>query len=266
MGHPPSKLRLKRVSSSATLRRSAFSGFCVIPFPLEAPFGAVGRPPRGPSPGPLACDEDKVARHGSEPRAKVDFLASEGPKVARKSFFLAQVCASAQKGVRVLGLDPGSRRTGWAVVLHAPGRVACLGSGVLVPPAQAPLPERLAALWRSVRRLVRRWRPAYVHVESVYLPRTHPHAAQTVVLAQARGTLLAAAVAGRNQPDAPPKPQVRDVHPAHVKAQIARNGRATKAHVAARVRVIFPGLPKKLSHDETDAIAIALISPIAVLT
>ena len=150
---------------------------------------------------------------------------------------------------RILGLDPGSLHTGWGVI-EARGRdVVLVEVGRISPPARTPLPQRLADLAAGVGALVDRLSPALVVLEAPFLggSRANPHS--LIVLAQARGALLAA-LGGRGL-------DIREVSPAEVKAAVTGSGRADKVQVARMVRLLLH-LEGAWASDATDALATAL--------
>jgi len=149
--------------------------------------------------------------------------------------------------VRILGLDPGSRHTGYGLILRRRDRLELLAQGRLSPPAGLDLPARLGWLGVSLGESLADWQPDVAVLETPYLglnPRS------LVVLAQARGALLGALAAGRVA--------VREYSPAEIKSAVAGNGRADKTQVARMVALQLSGVPANASADATDALAIAL--------
>jgi crossover junction endodeoxyribonuclease RuvC len=159
--------------------------------------------------------------------------------------------------VLILGIDPGSRHTGWGVLRWQGDEQRLVADGLLAPGAQLGLGERLAELQRELGGLVERYRPDAAAVETPYYgmnPRS------LIVLAQARGAILAALASHRLA--------ILEYSPAEVKTAVAGNGRADKREVARMVRLLLrlgdppagedgrPGDGR--SADTTDAIAIAL--------
>jgi crossover junction endodeoxyribonuclease RuvC len=147
---------------------------------------------------------------------------------------------------RVLGLDPGSIRTGWGVVELSGQRVCGIAAGVIRVREKAPIEERLRAVHEGVCGVLAEHRPDAVAVEDIFFAR-YPQAA--LMLGHARGVaLLAAAQAGL---------QVAAYPPAVVKRAIVGSGRADKTQVARLVGTLlgFRALP---SADATDALAVAL--------
>ncbi len=153
----------------------------------------------------------------------------------------------------VLGLDPGSLRTGWGVVESDGSRLVAVDVGVLRAAASLPLPARLARLHAEVARILERYAPEAVAIEAVF---HGPNVRSLVTLGQARGALLAAAGA-RGVP-------VLELAPAEVKKAVTGRGSATKEQVAhmvgallgaqARAQLATAALPA----DATDALAVAI--------
>ena len=89
----------------------------------------------------------------------------------------------------ILGVDPGSLRTGYGAIETDGRRHRLLEQGALAPPARRPLPERLSFVHLGVARLIERIRPDVLAVEDVF------HAANTrsaLVLGHVRGVILLA--------------------------------------------------------------------------
>jgi len=149
--------------------------------------------------------------------------------------------------VLILGLDPGSRHTGFGLVRHRGQKLEALDFGRLSATTTAALTTRLATITTDLEELLGTLQPAAVAIESTFLgmnPRS------LVVLAQARGALLS--VVGRRRID------VFEYSPAEVKNAVTGNGRADKEQVAHMVRVLL-GLPDEdLPADATDALAVAI--------
>lgn len=147
--------------------------------------------------------------------------------------------------MRTLGVDPGSRATGYGV-LELEGRsLRLLASGVIRLPDQ-PIALRLATIHARLRELIELWRPDQVALEAVFVAR-NPRAA--LVLGQARGAALAACGhAGLT---------VNEYSPAEVKSAVVGQGRASKAQVQQMVRAIL-ALARAPAADAADAVAVAI--------
>lgn len=146
----------------------------------------------------------------------------------------------------VLGLDPGSRHTGWALVERNGPSLTLVEAGTFSYSARTELCERLTGLAGDLRELVERSSPGVVALES---PFHGINARSLVVLAQARGALLS--VLGSRQL------AVREYTPAEVKSAVTGNGRAAKDQVARMVRLLL-SVEAPLTADATDAIAVAI--------
>jgi crossover junction endodeoxyribonuclease RuvC len=148
--------------------------------------------------------------------------------------------------MKVLGVDPGSRRTGFGLVERQGNRYRCLAAGSIAPPARLPLAEKLALIAGRVAALVAEHQPDCVVVEEVFL---HQSVRSTLVLGHVRGAVLVAAA----QAGAP----VAEYAAREIKMSVAGQGGADKTQVEFMVRRIL-GLRGELPADEADALAAAL--------
>lgn len=147
----------------------------------------------------------------------------------------------------LLGVDPGSLRTGFGAIDSDGRRCVLVERGVLRPPARLPLPERLRILHEGLAGVIRRLAPDRLAVEDVF------HAVNTrsaLVLGHVRGVvLLAGAQAGL---------EVFTYAPATVKTQVTGYGRAEKSQVALMVSRVL-ALPRdEPAGDASDALAVAV--------
>ncbi|MBX6422512.1 crossover junction endodeoxyribonuclease RuvC [Thermosulfurimonas sp. F29] len=147
--------------------------------------------------------------------------------------------------VRVLGVDPGSRITGYGVVESGPPPRA-IAWGELRLPEREGLPRRLHTLYQGLSALLDRFAPEALALEEV-IPERFPRAALT--LGQAQGVVLLLAA----RADLP----VFTYHPAVIKQALTGNGRAPKHQVAYMVRALL-ALNGETSPDAADALAVAL--------
>lgn len=146
---------------------------------------------------------------------------------------------------RILGIDPGSRVTGYGVVELTPRGPAYLASGC-IRPAAGTFIERLGEIYHGVASLIAEHRPDEVAIEEVFLA-TNP--ASALKLGQARGVAVAAAV-GAGLP-------VAEYAARRVKQAVVGTGSATKPQVQHMVRVLLK-LSGKPAADAADALAIAI--------
>jgi len=144
-----------------------------------------------------------------------------------------------------MGVDPGTRLAGYAVLVVARGAVECRDMGVIVLPPDLPLPRRLARLSLEMSRLVERYAPAGVAVEqAIYAQNVRT----ALVLGQARGVVVgAAALAGA---------EVYEYSPREVKRAVTGNGAASKQQVQGMMRRLL-ALSRSPGADEADAAALA---------
>ncbi|MEM8768956.1 MAG: crossover junction endodeoxyribonuclease RuvC [Pseudomonadota bacterium] len=146
---------------------------------------------------------------------------------------------------RVIGIDPGSRLTGYGIVEVGPRGLSYLGSGC-IRTSKGPFPERLAEIYAGVTELITTHGPEVLAIEEVFLARNPDSALK---LGQARGVAIAAGVA-HGLP-------VHEYAARRVKQGVVGTGRASKAQVQHMVRVIL-GLPGEPQADAADALAIAI--------
>jgi len=153
--------------------------------------------------------------------------------------------AGALPRVRILGIDPGLRLTGFGVVDRAGQRVAYVASGVIRTP-DAALPDRLKAILDSLSRVIAEHRPDQVAVEKVFV-NVNPES--TLLLGQARGAAICAAVSCRLP--------VSEYTALQVKQAVVGKGHAAKVQVQQMVRRLL-ALPGDPSSDAADALACAI--------
>lgn len=148
--------------------------------------------------------------------------------------------------LRILGIDPGTRVTGFAVIEQTGRRLSVCESGVIRLDQQPELSQRLAQLDRRLYEIVMQWRPMVVAVEDIF---THQNVRSALLLGHARGVALA--VAGRAE--LPVQPYA----PATVKQAVAGHGRADKLQIQRMVQVLL-ALSVAPASDEADALAVAI--------
>ena len=147
--------------------------------------------------------------------------------------------------MKILGLDPGLRVTGYGVIEKAGSTLTYIASGCIKTPT-GELPDRLKNILNSVQVVISRYVPGEVAVEKVFV-NVNPQS--TLLLGQARGAVICAAVA-QNLP-------VSEYTALQVKQAVVGNGHATKEQVQEMVKRLLklPGYP---SADAADALACAI--------
>ncbi len=148
--------------------------------------------------------------------------------------------------VRILGIDPGSRRTGYGIIDdHGAGREARpVTMGTIA--TKGDHNARLRRIFSEMEDLVRQFRPDEVSIERVFM---HRNADSALKLGQAR----AAALCGTFEADVP----VFEYAARYVKKAVVGRGDADKAQVQLMVRVLL-GLRETPASDAADALALAL--------
>ena len=147
----------------------------------------------------------------------------------------------------ILGVDPGSLRTGYGAIETDGRRHRLVEKGVLLSSARLPLHERLRHIHAGMSALIARLQPGAIAVEDVF----HAVNARTaLVLGHVRGViLLAGAEAGL---------PIHEFPPATVKVQVTGFGRAQKAQVALMVARVLDLPGEAEPGDAADALAVAV--------
>ncbi len=148
--------------------------------------------------------------------------------------------------IRILGLDPGLRRTGWGMVAVEGSRLTWIAHGVIAPREAAPLSDRLLALFEGVAAIVAEHGPHEAAIEETFVNTNGQstlklgHARAAAMLAPARAGLVVAEYAARE-----------------VKKAVVGTGGADKDQVAFMIARLLPtaGSP---TQDAADALAVAI--------
>ncbi len=148
---------------------------------------------------------------------------------------------------RVLGIDPGLRHTGWAVIEFNSGQFEYIASGVINTNTKASLSERLMYIHQELNKVINAYTPDKAGLEETYV--NQKNYASSLKLAHARGVSMVAV-------------NMREIevieYPAKtVKKTIVGNGNAPKDQVSRMLTILMPSVAIK-SEDESDALAIAV--------
>ncbi|NNC77012.1 MAG: crossover junction endodeoxyribonuclease RuvC [Woeseiaceae bacterium] len=146
---------------------------------------------------------------------------------------------------RILGIDPGSRFTGFGVLDFAGNQASYVASGT-VKSIDGDFPDRLRQIFESVSDIVRQYAPDVVAIESVFM---HKNAGSALKLGQARSAALCATFAGNVE--------VHEYAPREIKLAIVGTGAASKEQVQHMV-VSLLSLDTAPAADAADALAAAL--------
>ncbi len=148
--------------------------------------------------------------------------------------------------IRILGLDPGLRRTGWGVVTIDGARLGHIAHGVIAPPNDAPFAERLLFLFDAITEVIALHAPHEAAVEETFVT---ANGSSTLKLGHARAAaLIAPAKAGL---------PVAEYAAKVVKKAVVGTGGADKDQVAFMIARLLPtaGSP---TADAADALAVAI--------
>jgi len=151
-----------------------------------------------------------------------------------------------RRPIRILGIDPGLRRTGWGVIESEGNRLTFVGCGSVEPPDNLPLARRLLAIHEGLEAVLNDFKPAEAAVEQTFV---NKDGVATLKLGQARGVaMLAPAMFGI---------AVSEYAPNQVKKTVVGTGHADKNQVMVMLKLLLPKA-EPASADAADALAIAI--------
>jgi crossover junction endodeoxyribonuclease RuvC len=151
--------------------------------------------------------------------------------------------------VRILGVDPGLRRTGYGVVEVGGGPIRLIEGGVIrCHLGEQPLSGRLLEIHRSVSEVIAEYRPRVLALEQIFSHYGHPRTA--ILMGHARGVIcLAAAEAGL---------PVYDYPASRIKSALTGSGRASKDQMQRMIQQHLDLDELPAPHDVADALAVAI--------
>lgn len=148
--------------------------------------------------------------------------------------------------MRILGIDPGSRTTGFGLIEQQGNRLIHLDNGAIMTPSGKSLAIRLQQIYQELSRLIEEFRPEAMAVEQVFMAK---NAASALKLGHARGVAL---LAGINA-----SLTVAEYSALQVKSAVVGYGRAGKSQVQQMTRTLLK-LPEIAQEDAADALAVAI--------
>lgn len=150
------------------------------------------------------------------------------------------------RAVRILGIDPGLRRTGWGVIEIDGNRLVYIGCGSVEPPDTLPLASRLLGIHEGLAKVLGDFQPAECAVEQTFV---NKDGVATLKLGQARGiAMMTPAMFGI---------AVAEYAPNQVKKTVVGAGHADKNQIQVMLKILLPKAVFK-SADAADALAIAI--------
>ncbi len=148
--------------------------------------------------------------------------------------------------IRILGLDPGLRRTGWGVIVSEGTRLSHIAHGVIAPDTTLPFAERLLVLFNGIEAVISEHAPHEAAVEETFM---NTNAQSALKLGHARAmALLVPARAGL---------PVAEYAATVVKKAVVGTGGADKAQVSWMIARLLPTAGKTVA-DAADALAVAI--------
>jgi len=151
-----------------------------------------------------------------------------------------------RQNIRIVGFDPGLRRTGWGVIEVIGNRLTYIACGSVTTDEKGALATRLATLHGALAQVLAEHAPSEAAVEQTFV---NKDAVATLKLGQARGVvLLAPALYGI---------PVAEYAPNQIKKTVVGAGHADKAQIRSMLGVLLPKADPK-THDAADALAIAI--------
>jgi crossover junction endodeoxyribonuclease RuvC len=148
--------------------------------------------------------------------------------------------------LKILGIDPGTATTGFAVIEKISGKIEALDFGIISTQAKIPPAERLLEIAENISELLESYRPDLVAVESLFFCKNQTTA---MAVAQARGVVLAEAARFAIP--------LLELTPLQVKMAATGSGRADKKQVQKMVQKIFALEKIPQPDDAADALAVA---------
>ena len=146
----------------------------------------------------------------------------------------------------ILGIDPGSRKTGYGLISKQGNRLIHIDNGAIFTQSAKDFPQRLEQIFTGLSAIIAQYQPEVVAVEDVFLAK---NAQSALKLGQARGAAIVAAVnVGLS---------VYEYTAMQVKQAVVGTGRAEKAQVQQMIKVLL-NLPEIAQEDASDALAVAI--------
>ena len=150
--------------------------------------------------------------------------------------------------IKILGIDPGSVKTGYGLIQYSRKRTIYIDSGCIKLNTKKSLAERLLILSLELGRLIEDFKPDCSAVEQIFYAK---HAQSALTLGHARGVILLKLTEN--------KLPINEYSPLQIKQTVVGVGRADKNQVKHMVKILL-NLQKILQEDEADALAVAITS------
>ena len=146
----------------------------------------------------------------------------------------------------ILGIDPGSRKTGYGIISKQGNRLIHIDNGAIFTQSAKDFPQRLEIIFTGLSAIIAQYQPEVVAVEDVFLAK---NAQSALKLGQARGAAIVAAVnVGLS---------IYEYTAMQVKQAVVGTGRADKTQVQQMIKALL-NLPEIAQEDASDALAVAV--------
>ena len=146
----------------------------------------------------------------------------------------------------ILGIDPGSRITGYGLISKVGNRLIHIDNGAIFTQSAQDFPQRLQQIFAGLSKVIEQYQPEAVAIENVFLAK---NAQSALKLGQARGAAIVAAVCVGLS--------VFEYTALQVKQAVVGSGRAEKQQVQHMIKVLL-NLPEVAQEDASDALAVAV--------
>ncbi|MDC3140758.1 crossover junction endodeoxyribonuclease RuvC [Alphaproteobacteria bacterium] len=147
--------------------------------------------------------------------------------------------------MRIIGIDPGLRNTGWGIIEFKNNRLIHIGNGRISPPSISSVGARLLFLENKLSVIVKKYNPNFSAIEQIFVG---PGTGSSLKLGMARGvSILVLAQAGL---------QIKELPPKLVKKTVTGYGSASKDQIKSMIEKLLNIIPK--NEDSSDALAIAI--------
>jgi crossover junction endodeoxyribonuclease RuvC len=155
--------------------------------------------------------------------------------------------------MRILGIDPGLNKTGWAIV-EQKNNLQYIDSGFIKNKQDIQIYDKLSLIVQQVKNVMQTYKPNLLAMEETFV---NNNAVSSLKLALVRGAIMAIAIENNIK--------IIEIKPNTIKKVITGNGKADKKQVDYMIRIILPKINPK-TFDESDAIGIAIAGHYSKLT
>ncbi len=146
----------------------------------------------------------------------------------------------------ILGVDPGTIKTGYGLIFKDGGRMKALNCGIIKMNSKSPIAERLTMIYNGLLEVIREFQPDVIALEDVFFS---TNVKSAIRIGEARSVVML--LSGLNDIE------LAEYKPTRVKQSVVGNGRASKQQVQGMVKVLL-GLKEAPPEDASDALAVAL--------